>query len=83
MGGIEIETPELTLSITGVVVQYKLSEIDGTLIESGDFQIAATAETEIKIGDWIDVDGRRYRVIQPNPIKPAGVVILYKPQLRA
>lgn len=83
VGGIEVETPEVSLAITGIVVQYKLNEIDGTLIESGDFQIIATAETEIKIDDWIDVDGRRYRVISPNPIKPAGVLILYKPQLRA
>lgn len=83
VGGIEVEVPEEQLSIIGIIVQYKPHEIDGTLIEAGDIQIIATAGTEIRIGDRIEVDGRRYRVIQPNPVKPAAVLLLYKPQLRA
>ncbi|MCE9913731.1 hypothetical protein LZ642_19310, partial [Hafnia paralvei] len=71
------------LSVNGIITQYRLNEIDGTLIQGGDIQLTATAEVEIIIDDRIEVDGKRYRVIAPNPVKPANTLLLYKPQLRA
>lgn len=81
--GIETEMPEEKFSVTGIVVEYSPREIDGKLILAGDTRLAATNEQEIRIGDFIDVYGKLYRVIEPNPVKPAGVLICYRPQLRA
>lgn len=81
--GVEVEVPEVKMDINGLVIAYKLSEIDGSLIQSGDIQLIVTPEKEIRIGDHIEVDGISYRVQEPNPIKPADVLLAYKPQLRA
>ena len=81
--GVEVEVPEVKMDINGLVIAYKLSEIDGSVIQSGDLRLIVTPEKEIRIGDHIEVDGIRYRVEEPNPIKPADVLLAYKPQLRA
>lgn len=81
--GVEIEVPEKPLSVTGVKVDYAPKEIDGTNILSGDIRLVVTAEQDVQIGDRIEVDGIMYRVQKPNPVKPADVIIVYKPQLRA
>jgi hypothetical protein len=36
----------------------------------------------VRIGDLIDIDGKKWRVVQPNPVKPADVLISYNIQLR-
>lgn len=81
--GVEIDEPEENLSIIGIVVEYKTGEIDGKLILAGDTRLVTTNEQEIRAGDRIDVYGTLYRVIKPNPVKPAGVLICYRLQLRA
>lgn len=81
--GLEVEVPEEKMDVKGLVIAYKLSEIDGSLIQSGDVRLIVTPEKEIRIGDHIAVDGISYRVQEPNPIKPADVLLAYKPQLRA
>ena len=35
------------------------------------------------IDDRIEIDGKKWRVVQPNPVKPADVLISYNIQLRA
>lgn len=83
VGGVEVEIPLETSSIVGVISSYSPGEIDGTLIKSGDVKMSATADMEIRIGDLIMIDGKKHRVIKPNPVKPAALLIGYKPQLRA
>lgn len=63
--------------------KYAPGEIDGTVIVNGDVQIVFTSEQEIKIGDVVDIDGTAYRIVNPNPAKPASLVLCYKAQLRA
>ncbi|HHU3936672.1 TPA: hypothetical protein ACUB0U_000263 [Citrobacter freundii] len=81
--GKEVISPAETATVTGVITEYSTREIDGSLIATGDKKLAATFETEIRIGDLIDIDGKKWRVVQPNPVKPADVLISYNIQLRA
>lgn len=81
--GIEVDIPLEVHTIIGVISSYSPSEIDGTLIQNGDVKMSATTDIEIRIGDLIMVDGKKHRVIKPNPVKPAALLICYKPQLRA
>ncbi|MGP0679803.1 hypothetical protein [Citrobacter freundii] len=81
--GKEITAPEITATVTGVITDYSSREIDGSLIATGDKKLAATFETEVRIDDRIEIDGKKWRVVQPNPVKPADVLISYNIQLRA
>ncbi len=81
--GKEVITPAVTATVTGVITEYSAREIDGSLIATGDKKLAATFETEVLIDDRIEIDGKKWRVVQPNPVKPADVVISYNIQLRS
>ncbi|ANG93203.1 hypothetical protein A8A57_12650 [Lelliottia amnigena] len=83
IGGVEHKTEAVRFTAVGVKTEYAPGEIDGTVIVNGDLQIVFTAEHEIKIGDVVDIDGTAYRVVKPNPAKPASLVLCYKSQLRA
>ena len=83
IGGVEHRSEDTQFTATGVKTDYAPGEIDGTVIVNGDVQIVFTAEQEIKIGDVVDIDGTAYRVVKPNPAKPAVLVLCYKAQLRA
>lgn len=81
--GKEVTTPAVNGTVTGVITEYSAREIDGSLIATGDKKLAATFETEVRIDDRIEIDGKKWRVVQPNPVKPADVLISYNIQLRA
>jgi len=81
--GKEVTTPAITATVTGVITEYSSREIDGSLIATGDKKLAATFETVVRINDRIEIDGKNWRVVQPNPVKPADMVISYNIQLRA
>jgi len=81
--GKEAITPATTAVVTGVITEYSSREIDGSLIATGDKKLAATFETVVRIDDRIEIDGKKWRVVQPNPVKPADVLISYNIQLRA
>lgn len=83
IGGEEIHGEDISFSAWGVKTDYDPDEIDGTVIQRGDVKIVFTSEKSIEVGDLINVDGRPHRVIKPNPVKPASLVICYKAQLRA
>jgi len=83
VGGKEVTTPLEKHTVIGVVTSYKPSEIDGSRILTGDVKLAATAETEIRVGDSLMIDGKKYRVVLPGPVKPADILISYIAQLRA
>lgn len=80
--GREVKTPAVSATVTGVITEYQPREIDNSLVLTGDIKLTATYETEIRIDDLIVIDGRTYRVEQPNPVKPGKVLISYKVQLR-
>lgn len=80
--GREIKTPAISATVTGVITEYQPREVDGSLVITGDVKLAATFETELRIDDHIEIGGRKYRVVQPNPVKPGKVLISYNAQLR-
>lgn len=80
--GKEVITQPVTGKVTGVITEYAPREIDGSMIATGDKRLAATAETEVRIDDRIEIDGKHWRVVEPNPVKPADVLISYNIQLR-
>lgn len=52
------------------------------LIEVGDQTALSTSSLELKTGSIMTIEGERYKVIEPKPIKPANKVILYKAHVR-
>lgn len=82
-GGIEHHEPDETFTATGVRSDYKPGEIDGTVIINGDVRIVFTADTELRTGDMVDVDGKWHRIEKPNPVMPARLILCYRAQLRA
>nr|WP_282563459.1 hypothetical protein [Providencia stuartii] len=81
--GQERFEPETLFSVVGVKTQYKPYEIDGTLILSTDIKMILPPDIDIQKGDKVLVDGVWLRVHEPNPVKPADIVICYQSQLRA
>lgn len=82
-GGVEHREPDKTFTAIGVRTDYKPGEIDGTVIINGDTRIVFTADTELRTGDMVDVDGQWYRIEKPNPVKPGKLLLCYRAQLRA
>ncbi|WP_275150687.1 hypothetical protein [Citrobacter koseri] len=82
VNGIEIPGSKLVFAAVGVKAEYTPHEIDGTVILTGDIRLTFKAEPEIKAGDVVDIDSAKWRVIQPNPVKPATLVLCYRAQLR-
>lgn len=83
VAGKETKEPDSTFAANGVKTEYSPGEIDGTVIKNGDIRIVFCAEPEIKIGDMVSVDGVQLRVVKPNPVKPADLLLCYRVQLRA
>lgn len=80
--GEEVTTQDVTFNAVGVKTEYNPQEINGTVIIAGDVRLTLTADAEIKIGDIVTIDEAKYRVVNPNPVKPADILICYKAQLR-
>lgn len=80
--GVEIIIPPVTATISGVLLDYKPKEIDGTRVIAGDSKFVATSEVVVKVGDNIDILGKKYRVEAPNPLQPNGLLLMYELQLR-
>ena len=83
IAGVEHVQPEQQLTAVGVRTDYQPAEVDGELIQGGDVRIVFTDETPLMIGDLVDIDGSAFRVVKPNPVKPASLVLCYRAQLRA
>ncbi|ELY5803495.1 hypothetical protein SNN69_002879 [Cronobacter sakazakii] len=83
IAGVEHVRPETCFDAVGVRSDYKPAEVDGTLIIGGDVRIVFTADQALLVGDLVDIDGTQYRIVNPNPVKPADLVLCYRAQLRA
>lgn len=69
----------------GIVTDYKLRDIDGTLIKQGDrllIMAATNGMPEPNGDDNVVINGVTWTVKNCNPVAPAGVPILYKIQVR-
>lgn len=77
-------TPVRNIPGTAAVFGYKQSAIDGTQIRQGDQRMLLApqiAEEPVK-GDTVTAGGKTYNVMNMERVAPAGIVVLYKLQLR-
>lgn len=76
------------VTVTGAAVPFDLRSVDGTNVVAGDLQGYLSAE-ELDAagvtpaeGDLLTVAGSKYRIWNLGPVRVAGTVRLYMPQLR-
>lgn len=78
-----VTIPGRSIAGTGVILDYKNSEIDGTVIQTGDAKVIIEATSEPpENGMRADINGKRWRVEDWSPLAPAGKVVMYTLQVR-
>lgn len=80
--GEEVEKPEISVMIKGLIRSPKLREVDGETIRVTDKLGVFNNKVEIKNGYHIDVDGELYVVVEARPIRQTNVTVAYRPILR-
>lgn len=81
-GGEEVEKPEISVMIKGLIRSPKVREVDGETIRVTDKLGVFNNKVEIKNGYHIDVDGELYVVVEARPIRQTNVTVAYRPILR-
>jgi len=74
-------TPDITVSGLGCSLDYKIGEIDGTVIQNGDAKMLYKGETP-EIDMTVTLEGVKWRIVALNPLNPAGILVMYSLQLR-
>lgn len=82
IGGEEVEKPEISVMIKGLIRSPKVREIDGETIRVTDKLGVFNNKVEIKNGYHIDVYGELYVVVEARPIRQTNVTVAYRPILR-
>nr|DAM85008.1 MAG TPA: head tail attachment [Caudoviricetes sp.] len=82
VGGVEVEMPEESTEIKGLIRAPRVREVDGETIRVTDKLGVFNADVEIRNGNFVDVDGERYVVVEARPIRPTGQTVAYRPILR-
>lgn len=80
--GEEVEKPEISVMIKGLIRSPKVREVDGETIRVTDKLGVFNNKVEIKNGYHIDVDGELYVVVEARPIRQTNVTVAYRPILR-
>ena len=80
--------PTVTSTSYGVIVvimDYRNSEIDGTVVKQGDKRIYLSTDGLTVVpatSDTITLDGAVHSVIDVRPMSPGGTVVYYEIQAR-
>lgn len=82
VGGEEVEKPEISVMIKGLIRSPRTREVDGETIRVTDKLGVFTNAVEIKNGYHIDVDGERYIVVEARPVRQTNITVAYRPILR-
>lgn len=56
---------------------------DETLMREGDILLLMYSEIEPTLKDALTIDGKKYQIIQTEPLKPAATVLYYQILVRA
>lgn len=80
--GEEVEKPEISVMIKGLIRSPKVREVDGETIRATDKLGVFNNKVEIKNGYHIAVDGELYVVVEARPIRQTNVTVAYRPILR-
>lgn len=71
-----------TVSVVGVIFPTNQNNVDEVNVRFGDLEVyvsAADLSADIKAGDELtDVNGVTYRVVAPEPIRPAGITVFWR-----
>ena len=76
-------TPSADIICSGLMIGYKLSEIDGVTVLSGDAKIICDAPTKPEIDSVISISGSTWRVVSVSAVQPDGDAIIYTLQVRS
>jgi len=71
--------------VTGVKLRYKNTDIDGTLVKSGDLRVLLSVEglTIVPVStDTITISGIDWKIIDVKPLEPSDITVLYELQVR-
>lgn len=71
-----------TFDVFAVMTNYQLSERDGNLIKQGDQLALLTTNEQPLPSDRLNLDGGVWQVVNVDLVKPGGVDVLYKCQVR-
>ncbi len=72
-----VETPT---SFNAVARGAQFKYVDGTNILASDMQLSMPANLDVvpSIKGFIEVDGRRHKIVGVNAVPPAGVPVVYR-----
>uniref|UniRef100_A0AAU8BXF5 Uncharacterized protein n=1 Tax=Salmonella phage PMBT35 TaxID=3137287 RepID=A0AAU8BXF5_9VIRU len=82
VGGVEVERPEVTETIKGLVRSPRTREVDGETIRVTDKLGVFNNAVEIKNGQQIEIDGERYVIVEARPIRQTSTTVAYRPIMR-
>lgn len=82
VGGVEVEKPEVSTEIKGLVRSPRTREVDGETIRVTDKLGVFNNAVEIKNGYQIDIDGERYVIVEARPIRQTSTTVAYRPIMR-
>lgn len=82
VGGVEVEKPEESTTIKGLVRSPRVREVDGETIRVTDKLGVFNADVDIKNGYMIEIDGERYVVTESRPVRQTSTTVAYRPILR-
>jgi len=74
-------TPDVSVTGLGCSLDYKIGEIDGSVIQMGDAKMLYKGETPL-INMTVTLEGVKWRIVALNPLNPAGILVMYSLQLR-
>lgn len=81
--GNPINTPSVSIGGIGVILPYKRSEIDGSLVQMGDAKFLLSTRAAPQIDMRVTLAGVIWRVVDIETIQPDSTdVVLYTLQLR-
>ena len=67
-----------TITGNGARMRFERSEIDGEIIQRGDFRLLFGAGTgEPQIDDVVTFDGQIYRIMAVLSTSPSGIAVMY------
>lgn len=62
-----------------VLDRFTAREREGTSIDADDVKVLASAiDIRITSADLFEVDGKRYDIVEPMPVRPADVTVMWQ-----
>ncbi len=79
-GAVSVTSVDTT--VTGVVTNYPLMRVDGTLVQRGDLKVLTVSSVAPKAGDGLYIGTVEHDIIDVREVNPGGTVVVYAVQAR-